>query len=251
MRTTRTWYMWHLLRVKRSSQGVDYSAACVLACHAYRWQRRSELSFLAASNTKHTQDMKAADSTVPRAHREIKLSPSDEIRFWKKVDKNGPTQPHMTAPCWVWTASKAVGYGRFRVGNHLIKAHRIVWVIHHGQIPHDGSYHGLCVCHRCDNPACCNPSHLFLGTSNDNNHDKEVKGRGNHVKGDNHYSRTHPERLARGEANKLSKLTAEKVIKIRSIYGDGALSCHQLGVLFGVTDSVINKVIRYKLWKHV
>lgn len=210
--------------------------------------------------------MKAADSTVPRAHREIKLSLSDEVRFWSKVNKDGPTQPHMTTPCWLWTACKVYGYGSFRVGDNIFRASRIVWVIHHGQIQHDGSYHGMCVCHRCDERACCNPSHLFLGTNTDNAQDKEAKGRGNHVGGDkngsrthperlsrgiSHFSRTHPERLARGEAHGLSKLTAEKVIKIRSIYGNGVLSCQQLGVLFGVTKSVISKVIRYKLWSHV
>lgn len=210
--------------------------------------------------------MNEATESVSRAHKEIKLSAKDIERFWSKVDKDGPTQPHMTTPCWVWTAGKTDGYGCFRVGGNACKTHRVAWVMHHDQVPHDGSAHGICVCHQCDVRNCVNPSHLFLGTNTDNMRDKEIKGRGNHAKGDRHSSRTHPERLLRGdkhytrlhpewvprgEANGLSKLTADKVIKIRSTYGGGLVSCHQLGMQFGVTKSVISKVIRYKLWKHI
>ena len=146
--------------------------------------------------------MNEATESVSRAHKEIKLSAKDIERFWSKVDKDGPTQPHMTTPCWVWTGGKCGdGYGSFRLGMGMLKAHRISWVLSHGQIPHDESSHGLCVCHRCDVKTCCRPDHIFLGTHNDNMADMVNKGRGKHVCGDEHFSRKHPERLARGDRN--------------------------------------------------
>lgn len=86
--------------------------------------------------------------------------------FWKKVVK--------TEGCWKWTASKKDGYGMFGVGNKKTKkAHRISWELCRGSIPE-----GLHVLHRCDNPECSNPDHLFLGTNLDNFNDMISKGRG-------------------------------------------------------------------------
>lgn len=218
-----------------SSQGVNCSPSCVWPCHVYRWQRRSELSFLAASNTKHTHDMKAAATTVSRTRKEIKLSPSDEIRFWEKVNKNGPTQPHMTTPCWLWTGGKSKnGYGGFNTEEQTILAHRAAWVIANGQIPHDGSFHGICVCHKCDVKACCNPSHLFLGTAADNMRDKDIKGR-----------------QPRGEARAGSKLTSSQVLDIRSLYKRRVVTQKQISVRFGVCRPLINMIINRKIWCHI
>lgn len=98
------------------------------------------------------------------------------VRFWRMVDKDGPTQTHVPGlgPCWQWTGGKVKdGYGRFSLGNHVIRyAHQVSWMIEHGQWP------DLCVLHRCDNPPCVNPGHLFLGTIADNNRDMWSKGRG-------------------------------------------------------------------------
>lgn len=93
-------------------------------------------------------------------------------RFWAKVDKT--SHP---GGCWLWTAGKdSRGYGTFRVKSlpHPKKAaHRIAYSLVRGEI---GS--GLCVLHKCDNPACVNPDHLWLGTQKDNAIDRESKGRG-------------------------------------------------------------------------
>lgn len=82
----------------------------------------------------------------------------------------------VTAPgCWEWTGTKDKhGYGRVRVDQRKARAHRVAWEAFKGEIPA-----GLHVLHRCDNPGCVNPEHLFLGTHGDNMRDREAKGRGN------------------------------------------------------------------------
>ncbi len=92
-------------------------------------------------------------------------------RFFRHVDKCGP--------CWVWTASRiecrnTKTYGQFCIShNEHILAHRFSWQIHFGPIPDN-----LFVCHKCDNPICVNPGHLFLGTHSDNMLDMKSKHRG-------------------------------------------------------------------------
>jgi HNH endonuclease len=75
--------------------------------------------------------------------------------------------------CWEWIGTKnEYGYGIKTVNNKAVRAHRLSWEIHNGAIPKN-----LCVCHKCDNPGCVRPDHLFLGTKKDNNRDKGNKGR--------------------------------------------------------------------------
>lgn len=190
-------------------------------------------------------------------------------RLWSKVER-GPA-------CWVWQAHRnRAGYGQFWFEGRSQKAHRIVWIITYGEIPD-----GLCVLHRCDNPPCCNPEHLFLGTKADNTADMDAKGRrrsaygdahgsrthpeqlargdDHHARrnpdrlarGDSHGSRTHPERLLRGEANKASKLIEDDVREIRRLYATGAWTQAALGRKFGVSGQLISYIVHRKIWKHV
>lgn len=116
-----------------------------------------------------------------------------EERFWAKVDKDGPVPQHRPelGSCWVWTrATTGFGYGKLGLNGRALTAHRRSYEMAYGAIPN-----GLLVCHRCDNPPCVNPDHLFLGSFADNMRDMHAKGRG---------GRTGP----KGERNSRAKLTA-------------------------------------------
>lgn len=90
-------------------------------------------------------------------------------RLWAKVDRRGPDE------CWPWLAGTTRGYGYLRAGGlgRMIYAHRAAWEVANGcTIPA-----GMVACHTCDNPICCNPTHLWIGTVGDNNRDMTAKGR--------------------------------------------------------------------------
>lgn len=155
-----------------------------------------------------------------------------ENRFWSKVART--SNP---GDCWEWKASRyEKGYGFFRRRGHVkgrsgdcAQAHRMAWELTNGLIPD-----GLCVCHRCDNPPCCNPSHLFLGTNDDNMADMCAKDR--HA------------RLC-GEKSGRAKLTWEKVREIRRLYSEGGVTQQQLADLFGVNQRSISLIVLGKSWR--
>ena len=95
-------------------------------------------------------------------------------RFWARVNKrSGYIAPYMDTECWEWTGGSYRGYGRLQVNNKRWGAHRFAYTLAFGQIDD-----ALLVCHRCDNPGCVRPDHLFAGTHSDNTRDMMEKGRG-------------------------------------------------------------------------
>ncbi|MFA5572537.1 MAG: HNH endonuclease signature motif containing protein [Candidatus Bathyarchaeia archaeon] len=154
------------------------------------------------------------------------MTPAED-RFWQNVDKKGEDE------CWNWTGCFCTGnYGTLSVNKRQTRAHRYAWELHNGSIPE-----GLIVLHSCDNPACCNPNHLSVGTPKDNTQDMLCKNR----RHDN-----------KGTKNANAKLTENSVQAIRGLYKySPRFTQAKLGELFGVALSVVNRVINYKIWKHV
>jgi len=149
-------------------------------------------------------------------------------RFWSKVNKD------TDSGCWEWTAyDHPSGYGNFFIGSKAHKAHRISWEIHNGKIPTEDSYHGVCVLHKCDNPKCVNPAHLFLGTHADNMQDMISKGRRDYY----------------GEKNPRARLTAEQVRIIRYWWSLGNMQIKQMAKYFGVGRTTIGHVVHNRSWR--
>lgn len=145
----------------------------------------------------------------------------------------------ITGDCWIWSAGHSSdGYGKVRWQNRVMRAHRAAWEIFRGAVPD-----GLFVLHRCDNPPCVNPNHLFLGTQEDNVRDCLRKGR---------FRRgIRPPESQRGEKNNYSKLTVVKVKEIRTLYRQGGCTLRGLGEAYGVSYGTIDNAIRKKTWAFV
>jgi HNH endonuclease len=146
-------------------------------------------------------------------------------RFWAKVARGGPDD------CWIWRGSKtSAGYGNLAslAGAQPFYAHRLSYEFHSGPIPR-----GMFVLHRCDNPACVNPNHLFLGTQTDNMRDMSAKGRSGIS-------------IRLGEANHRAKLTAEQVAEIRNTPGPHS----PIAKRFGITRGYVSNLKRGEKWAH-
>jgi predicted transcriptional regulator len=173
---------------------------------------------------------------VPRVY--TRRSP--EERFWEKVDRT-------TTPdgCWPWLAGKSAGYGSFRITEKLaVVASRFSWELINGPIPE-----GLFVCHRCDNPPCVNPAHLFLGDHKANANDMVSKGRG--ILPGQSWFEMHPEAVPRGARNGQSKLTEDNVMEIRRRYAEDNVSMSKIGKEMGVSQSLVSSIVRGEKWAHI
>lgn len=139
-------------------------------------------------------------------------------RFWRFVQK--------TEKCWIWLGTTRRGYGRCGVN---IQAHRYSYELHKGTIPD-----GLKVLHTCDTPSCVNPDHLYVGTNKDNSQDAVRRGR-----------------IAHGERQGSSKLTAKDITAIRSMFATGYYTRKDIAKVFKVSASSVALIVAGKTWRHV
>ena len=136
--------------------------------------------------------------------------------------------------CWEWIGACDHGYGLLFVpvghkARKRVRASRTAYERAFGPIPD-----GLDVCHRCDNPGCVRPEHLFAGTANDNMQDCKAKGR-----------------TSRGESRHNVKLSKDSVSEIRRLAAAGTMTQQAIGNLYGVHQATIHKVVSRKHWAHV
>ena len=141
-------------------------------------------------------------------------------RYWPKVDKREPDE------CWPWQgAVSRHGYGKFSIGRKEYAASNMAYRLARGDVPA-----GMLVCHSCDNRACCNPSHLFLGTFADNNGDARRK-----------------DRTAFGERNSRAKLTSSEVVAIRERVHRGDAKA-DVAREYGVDKTLIGRICAGQAW---
>lgn len=140
------------------------------------------------------------------------------FRFFKKIISTEPEK------CWIWEGSRNPRrYGNLRINKKLWLAHRYSWFIHFGEIPQE-----KLVLHKCDNPPCVNPEHLFLGTYYDNHRDMIIKGRRSH------------------DAHTPYKFNERQVKNIQTIFGEGKLSRRAIARKIGCDHTTINQIIKGK-----
>lgn len=152
-------------------------------------------------------------------------------RFLSCLDRSGGPEA-----CWPWLRSrKPSGYGHIGVAEGGerwdVIAHRLAYVLMVGPIPD-----GLDVLHSCDNPPCCNPAHLFVGTRRDNNRDKAAKGRANAPSGSGHHK---------------ARLSEAAVADIRRRLDSGKATAAELATEYGTTAATVRRAGRGALWRHV
>lgn len=148
--------------------------------------------------------------------------------FWDSIEIGSPDE------CWPHKGTKKGAYGSFRIPGYRPKqfrAHRLAWIFTHGHIPDN-----LYVLHKCDNPPCCNPDHLFLGTHQDNMDDMLKKGR---------------KFLSNGELCHTHKLTSQDVIEIRRRYDPSKTTYQMMATEFGVSEQTIREAVTGVNWKHI
>src|SRR5258708_37957730 len=157
-----------------------------------------------------------------------KNAPED---FWSKVDRRADDQ------CWEWQGGgySTSPYGHAQYNNKDWGAHRLAYFLTFGEIPQ-----GMFVCHKCDNPPCCNPSHLFLGTALDNSQDCISKGRQKIV----------PPPVTLGEQSPHHILTEIQVREIKRLLALG-VSQRKIAKLFGISQTNVGHINRGETWAHV
>jgi hypothetical protein len=153
-------------------------------------------------------------------------SQKDEIRFWRFVGL------HSHYDCWDWNgALNKDGYATFSIQGKSYRANRFSWEMHNGEIPD-----GINVLHKCDNRACVNPNHMFLGSQKDNVQDAISKGRQNQSTKNTHLV---------GENHPSSKLSNHDIEVIRTVYAGGS-SLSDIAKVYSVNKTTISRIVNHK-----
>lgn len=159
------------------------------------------------------------------------FAPECVAKFWSMVQRGAPDD------CWEWQKGRAQGYGTFYAYGDLFsqwRSHRYSFTLANGAIPK-----GMCVCHTCDNPACVNPRHLWLGTRQQNTADMISKKR-------NVLSIPRP-----GEQATFARLTSVQVSAIRALASLSTLSNTAIAKQFGVSRRTVDRIVAGQIWRHL
>jgi len=161
----------------------------------------------------------------------------DNYNFWKNIERH-----KSSLECWNWQGYvKPDGYGQTGKkvqGTRL--AHKVAWIITNGAVPE-----GMFVCHKCDNPRCCNPNHLFLGAPKDNSQDMASKGRS--ARGAKNGMVTCPDSRHWGEKNGSAKLTTETAMQVFVATG----TQREIAKQFGIAQNQVSRIKRKLDWAHI
>lgn len=158
--------------------------------------------------------------------------------FLKNMDRSGGKRA-----CWIWEKMVTKkGYGTVTYHQKHMRAHRVAYILFRGEIPE-----GMLVCHKCDNPSCCNPSHLFLGTNADNMKDRDRKKRQCRGEARSAVARKHS---PRGSRHHKAVINEDQVREIRVMHSKG-IPRKKIAEHIGVRINVIHRVVTRRFWRHV
>jgi len=169
--------------------------------------------------------IKKKDLSIPL---DIVLTKKRLRNFWARVKIKDKDE------CWEWQGCKdKKGYGQINLNYKTYRTHRLSYMIKHNLSYISG---GMCVLHKCDNPVCVNPDHLWLGTNFDNVQDRHAKGRSS---------------ASKGESSHFHKLNEKTVRKIRQDYKTGNFTTRKLAVKYNTSKSNIGHIVHNKTWRDI